>query len=74
MKTDNIKSEASSMIWARLQTAEIDLRKAQNWNGEGYIGDPEDVESTKQNHINYAKRRYDIYKFILNLINSADDK
>ena len=50
------------------------MRKAQNWNGEGYIGDPEDVESTKQNHINYAKRRYNIYKFILDLINSADDK
>ena len=65
MDTDNIKDEAHTMIWSRLHTAEIDLERAKNWNGRGHLDTEESFEETKEAHIEMARRRVNIYHYLL---------
>jgi hypothetical protein len=73
MDTDNIKDEAHTMIWSRLSTAELDLQRAKDWDGRGHLDTDESFEETKEAHIEMARRRVNIYHYLLTLI-EQDDK
>ena len=73
MDTDNIKDEAHTMIWARLSTAELDLQKAKDWDGRGHLDTGESLEETKEAHIKMARRRVNIYHYLLTLIENNDE-
>jgi hypothetical protein len=73
MGTDNIKEEAHTMIWSRLSTAELDLIKAKDWDGRGHLDTGESFEETKEAHIGMARRRVNIYHYLLTLIENNDE-
>lgn len=73
MDTDNIKEEAHTMIWSRLSTAELDLLKAKDWDGRGHLDTGESFEETKEAHIKMARRRVNIYHYLLTLIENNDE-
>ena len=72
MDTDNIKDKAHTMIWARLHTAELDLQKAKDWDGRGYLDTDVSFEETKEAHIGMVRRRVNIYHYLLTLIENDD--
>ena len=77
MDTDNIKDEAHTMIWSRLHTAELDLERAKRWDGRGHLDTDESFEETKEAHIEMARRRVNIYHYLLTQVEkdmAKDDK
>ena len=65
MKHDILKDEAHTMIWSRLHTAELDLERAKRWDGRGHLDTDESFEETKEAHIEMARRRVNIYHYLL---------
>ena len=73
MKHDILKDEAHAMIWSRLSTAELDLQRAKDWDGRGHLDTDESFEETKEAHIEMARRRVNIYHYLLTLIEQDDE-
>ena len=74
MDTDNIKDEAHTMIWSRLSYRRIRFSSGQkDWDGRGHLDTDESFEETKEAHIRMARRRVNIYHYLLTLI-EQDDK
>lgn len=60
-----LKERAENYAYARLLSAQRELRQAENWDGRGAIANADQIEEIKQNQILYAKRRVEVQEYIL---------
>ena len=62
----DIHQRAENHVYARLLAAERELKQAEEWDGRGAFGSPEEIEEIKQKQIIYAQRRVEVQTYILN--------
>ena len=61
----DIHQRAENHVYARLLSAERELKQAKEWDGRGAFGTPEEIEDIKQKQIIYAQRRVEVQRYIL---------